>query len=367
MGQQAREAARLHQILDAAVEHAIIEINLDRTVRGWNVGAERLFGWSAQEVLGQAADLIFTSEDREADVPAREAAQALSQGRAEDTRYHLRRDGSRFWASGVMTPLTSPGGEPDGLLKIVRDQTGTRVAEEALLRALEVAHKATEARARLMAVAGHDLRQPLQVIGMVLEQVAPQVTGERNTRYLAYAQEALGRLAGVQMRHASLVKTVQAALSASGLPAGRLELEITESVLLDGGERVHEVLRSLRDLGMHVALDDFGTGYSSLSYLRLFPFDKIKIDRSFITGLDDPGTAAIVQAIVDLGTRLGMAVTAEGIETSEQWTRVRAMGCTLAQGYLLGRPQPLEAALAAAPGVAEDFEVREPDLGIRNA
>ena len=185
-------------------------------------------------------------------------------------------------------------------------------------------------------------------------------------RFPSQARVAVN-VSAVQMRHASLTQTVQAALRASGLAAGRLELEITESVLLDGGERVHDVLSNLRDLGVHVALDDFGTGYSSLSYLRRFPFDRIKIDRTFIAGLDDPGTAAIVQAIIDLGIRLGMAVTAEGIETAEQLAAVRAMGCTQAQGYLLGRPQPLAATFAGLSRMVESSTGREPDLGMRRA
>ncbi len=192
----AHDAERLRQILDGAVEHAIVEMDLDRRVRGWSAGAEHLFGQTADEVLGQPADLIFTSEDRAAGVPADEADQALRLGRAEDTRYHLRSDGTRFWASGVMTPLRDPDGEPDGLLKIVRDQSSVRVAEEALVRALDVACRSDEARARLMAVAGHDLRQPMQVISMVLELLGPRLktADVRGARLLSQAQEACGQL-----------------------------------------------------------------------------------------------------------------------------------------------------------------------------
>lgn len=129
----ARDAARLRQIMDGAVEHALIEMDLDRRVRGWNVGAERLFGLSAEAALGRSADVIFTAEDRAAQVPVREVERALRTGRAEDALYHLRGDGTPFWASSVTTPLRDADGEPDGLLKIVRDQSGMRAAEEALV------------------------------------------------------------------------------------------------------------------------------------------------------------------------------------------------------------------------------------------
>ncbi|MCJ2049465.1 sensor histidine kinase [Methylobacterium sp. J-070] len=192
----ARDAARLRQIMDGAVEHAIIEMDLDRRVRGWNAGAERLFGLSAEAALGQSADVIFTAEDRATLVSAREAAQVLRTGRAEGTLYYLRGDGSQFWASSVTTPLRDADGVPDGLLKIVRDQSGMRAAEEALVRALEVARRSDEARSRLMAVAGHDLRQPLQVISMVLDLLRPSLkaTDGRSTRLLGLAQEACGQL-----------------------------------------------------------------------------------------------------------------------------------------------------------------------------
>ena len=146
----------------------------------------------------------------------------------------------------------------------------------------------------------------------------------------------------VQVQHASLGQTVRSALAASGLSPSRLELEITESVLMRDSGLVRDVLSGLRNLGVGIALDDFGTGYSSLSYLRDLPFDKLKIDRSFVAAITDPGTAAIVRAIVGLGHGLGMSVTAEGVETVEQLALVRGEGCTQVQGYLISRPAPLD-------------------------
>jgi diguanylate cyclase (GGDEF)-like protein/PAS domain S-box-containing protein len=145
-------------------------------------------------------------------------------------------------------------------------------------------------------------------------------------------------ISAVQFSQAGLVDTVMQALAASGLPAGRLELEITESVLMQDGSYVLDTLHHLRGLGLRTALDDFGTGFSSLSYLRRFPFDKLKIDRSFVQDIDNPGTASIVSAVVDLGLGLGMSVTAEGVETEMQLASVRAKGCTEVQGYFFSKP-----------------------------
>jgi EAL domain-containing protein (putative c-di-GMP-specific phosphodiesterase class I) len=150
-------------------------------------------------------------------------------------------------------------------------------------------------------------------------------------------------LSSAQFRGPSLVQTVVSALGASGLPPHRLELEITESVLLADDEVTIRTLNHLRELGVRIAMDDFGTGYSSLSYLRSFPFDKIKIDRSFIGGIGEKGEcAAIVKAIATLGAALGMTITAEGVETIEQFLLVRDHGCTEVQGYFFGRPCPVD-------------------------
>jgi diguanylate cyclase (GGDEF)-like protein/PAS domain S-box-containing protein len=147
-------------------------------------------------------------------------------------------------------------------------------------------------------------------------------------------------VSAVQFLQGTLEQGVVAALAASGLPAWRLELEITESVLMQDAEAVVACLHRLRAMGVRIALDDFGTGYSSLSYLRRFPFDRIKIDRSFIREIADPGTAAIVRAVVGLGAHLGTSITAEGIETEAQLEQVRREGCTEVQGFLFSRPLP---------------------------
>ncbi|NKE45000.1 EAL domain-containing protein [Roseomonas frigidaquae] len=148
-------------------------------------------------------------------------------------------------------------------------------------------------------------------------------------------------LSAVQFRSPDLLAMVQGACAAAGLPPQRLELEITESVLLADTAGTLGVLHALRALGIRVSLDDFGTGYSSLSYLRSFPFDKIKIDRSFIADMNsNPDAASIVRAILGLGRSLGIRTTVEGIETAAQLEYVREEGCDQVQGYLIGQPKP---------------------------
>jgi diguanylate cyclase (GGDEF)-like protein/PAS domain S-box-containing protein len=148
-------------------------------------------------------------------------------------------------------------------------------------------------------------------------------------------------LSPVQFRNPGLVKVVLGALAASGLAAGRLELEITEAVLLEDNDATLAILYQLREIGVRIAMDDFGTGYSSLSYLQRFPFDKIKIDRSFIKELEDgPGALNIVRAVAALANGLGMATTAEGVETVQQLETVRAEGCTEIQGFIFSKPRP---------------------------
>lgn len=148
-------------------------------------------------------------------------------------------------------------------------------------------------------------------------------------------------VSGVQFSQGDLPGTVHAALLRSGLSPSRLELEITETVLISDLERALSILRRLKALGVSIAMDDFGTGYSSLSTLRAFPFDKIKIDRSFIEQVENqPQARSIVRAILALGRSLEIPVLAEGVETSGHLQFLRDEGCDEAQGYLLGRPGP---------------------------
>ena len=151
-------------------------------------------------------------------------------------------------------------------------------------------------------------------------------------------------VSAAQFTSTALIATVKAALAESGLPACRLELEITESVLLVNGGATVAILHGLRDLGVRIAMDDFGTGYSSLSYLRSFPFDKMKVDQSFTRDLTvEQGSGFIVRAVVSLASSLGMTTTAEGVETPEQLAWLREEGCDEVQGYLFSPPVPASA------------------------
>jgi diguanylate cyclase (GGDEF)-like protein len=175
-----------------------------------------------------------------------------------------------------------------------------------------------------------------------------------------------------QFVHDGLAPMIAATLARTGLPAGRLELELTETVLLEDTARARRMLESLKRLGVKLSMDDFGTGYSSIGYLRSFPFDAIKIDRQFIADLGQRGDArSIVQAIVGLGRALDLDVVAEGVETAEQLLLLRTDQCGEVQGFLTGGPMPIEAlekhlaALSAAPRT-DDLPVMPPEVPLRS-
>ena len=148
-------------------------------------------------------------------------------------------------------------------------------------------------------------------------------------------------ISAVQFRNPGLMQVIVGALAASGLQPTRLEIEITETVLLHNKEATLALLHQLRELGIRIAMDDFGTGYSSLTYLQSFPFDKIKIDRSFVKDItENSGSLNIVRAVAALANGMGMTATAEGVETREQLDRIASEGCTEMQGFLFSRPLP---------------------------
>nr|WP_247713834.1 EAL domain-containing protein [Qipengyuania sphaerica] len=170
-------------------------------------------------------------------------------------------------------------------------------------------------------------------------------------------------LSPTQVSNPNLVATVAQAIHATNIDPERVELEITEHVLMDQGETGHVTLLRLRELGVRVALDDFGTGYSSLGYLRRFPFDRIKIDRTFVTDIaSDIGSQAIVSTITRLADALGMDTTAEGIENRAQLDLLRKLGVQEAQGFLISRPVPPDEIGQAGDAAASDA-VPDPDLG----
>jgi len=166
----------------------------------------------------------------------------------------------------------------------------------------------------------------------------------------------------VQLKSQTLALRVTSALAAAGLSPQRLEIEITEAVLISDDDVALQILHQLHDIGVRIALDDFGTGYSSLSYLKRFPFDKIKIDRCFVSDIEIGGSSAIVQAVVDIAAASNMTTTAEGVETGQQQMLLRQLGCTEMQGYLFSAPKPAfelrklfaPAAAAATAGALEE-------------
>ena len=164
-------------------------------------------------------------------------------------------------------------------------------------------------------------------------------------------------LSPIQFRDERLSALLDDTLQRTGLPADLLELEVTEGVLIGDEAQALAILHDLKGRGLRIALDDFGTGYSSLSYLRRFPFDKIKIDKSFVQAQQyDPGSQAIMEAVLTMSARLNLDVTVEGVETDEQLAMVQRQRCSEVQGFLLGRPMPA----ADVPRFLE-FEARVPE------
>jgi diguanylate cyclase (GGDEF)-like protein len=150
-------------------------------------------------------------------------------------------------------------------------------------------------------------------------------------------------VSALQIAGGELPGTVREALRDAGLPPEALALEVTESALMEEIDAPGPVLALLRSLGVRILLDDFGTGYSSLGYLRRYPVDGLKLDRAFVDGVAHPDAAAVVEAIIAMAAKLGMQLTAEGVETSDHAERLRLLGCRLGQGYMLARPLPADA------------------------
>jgi len=173
----------------------------------------------------------------------------------------------------------------------------------------------------------------------VLDQACRQVQRWHASSERAESLRLSVNISGRQLGHPRLVADVAAAIADTGIDPADVELEITESVLMDDVDMSEETLGQLHALGVKLAVDDFGTGYSSLSYLRRFPVDLLKVDRSFVDGLgEDPGDSAIVTAIITLAHTLGLSAVAEGVESALQLAELRRLGCDRGQGYFMARP-----------------------------
>jgi EAL domain-containing protein (putative c-di-GMP-specific phosphodiesterase class I) len=190
----------------------------------------------------------------------------------------------------------------------------------------------------------------------VLERACREATAWPSDCYVAV------NVSAIQLLDTGFTKFVRDVLDRTGLPASRLELELTESVMTDNSGQTKAALTSFREMGIRLALDDFGTGYSSLSNLLRLRFDKVKIDKSFVQGQHrDSKARAIVEAILAMSQHIGLLVTAEGVETNAQLTTLRAQGCPLVQGHLLGWPMPPDKTLELLNG-GEDIEPEPADL-----
>jgi diguanylate cyclase (GGDEF)-like protein/PAS domain S-box-containing protein len=191
----------------------------------------------------------------------------------------------------------------------------------------------------------------------IIEPIGEWVLGEacRQVACLPGTPFVAVNLSPFQFRGRGIVRTIMGAISAAGLPAARVVLEITETVLLRDDKLTKDALSQLRQLGVMIALDDFGAGHSSLHYLQKFQFDKFKIDRSFIAAFDkDRAASAVVRAVINMGRDLGISVIAEGVETQRQLDGLAALGCQSAQGFFLGEPRPIDEWIAATEAGSEE-------------
>jgi EAL domain-containing protein (putative c-di-GMP-specific phosphodiesterase class I) len=286
---------------------------------------------------GETADDLLAKADI-----AMYAAKSISRGRAELYRPALRAD------AAARTELAAElrGVEQRGELRldyqpIVELATGGVVGLEALVR------WQPPDRPLLMPNAFIDLAEEtgdIVPMGRWILREACRQTREWQVRLALPDLHVTVNLSARQFQEHDLVDSIGAVLAETGLPAGSLTLEITESGLMQRTAGTIGRLGALRDLGVHLAIDDFGTGYSSLSYLERFPVDILKIDRSFISAVSTTGErSAIARAIVDLGRTLGLQVVAEGIEEADQAAWLVSLGCPLGQGYLYSRPMGVDA------------------------
>jgi EAL domain-containing protein (putative c-di-GMP-specific phosphodiesterase class I) len=198
----------------------------------------------------------------------------------------------------------------------------------------------------------------------VLEEACRRVQAWQPNDVEAAAMVVSVNLSARQLQEPGLAAEVDRILKATGLPASRLKLEITESMAMQHAAVAARMLGELKMLGVQIAMDDFGTGYSSLAYLDQFPLDCLKIDRSFVASLGHHGDRrAIVQAIIALGRSFHLSITAEGIETNDQLQELVRQGCDMGQGFYFARPQPIEDLMAAASGLSRALELSTPAAG----
>jgi diguanylate cyclase (GGDEF)-like protein/PAS domain S-box-containing protein len=365
------EIARLGAELGGPDGGAVIVVDNDARVVAWNRSAADLFGWSADEAVGRLITEVLGAHD-EADMDE------ITRGLENDDSW-----------TGVKTAPTRSGAMIDVRLnaRVVRDWRGTQIGvvllargrytdvddEHRLLRELEravcedelVVHYQPIVRAEDGVVVKVEalvrwqhpelgLLPPSQFIPLaegtpvmpditrcVLQTATQQVAQWRG--HLLPALELTVNVSANELADPRLVEDAADALRRSGLPAGALWLEVTETDVADDPASALEGLQRLRELGCHTVLDDFGTGFASLAQLHRLPVQALKIDRMFVAGMaDHAGDAAIVRSIIGLAAEIGLTVIAEGVETDEQRRTLRLLGCDQLQGYLLGLPSPAD-------------------------
>lgn len=371
----ADESPRLRHLVTGVlsdVTDAVVITDMNMHVRSWNEAAERLYGWTEAEVLGRHLLDVVGTPGGEIELAAAHADLAMA-GRWHGSIEQVTRDGATVTVRAAMS--------------VVRDETGIAAAVVSVNRLVldDVADppadpgEAADIRRGLAAGEFEVYYQP--VVALDDEHV---VTVEALVRWnhpdggllgpdtfieaaersdvinelgafvleTACRQVARWRTSGVQMSLAVnlsarefanplLVEHISGTVAAAGLDIGALWLEVTETALIEDVAQASALLHELAAIGIGISIDDFGTGWASLTYLRQFPVHVLKIDRSFVSGVDhDPNCATIVRSILALGAELDLAVVAEGIETRAEAETLMAMGCTTGQGYLYGRPVP---------------------------
>jgi PAS domain S-box-containing protein len=376
--------ARLRHLVTGVfseVSDAVIVTDPNFHVRSWNQAAERLYGWAEHEVLGRHLfDVVPVAEDDEFGAAVRMLEE---KGRWFGDSQQLARDGSLVSVSASTTLLRDEIGEPVAFVSVNRPAPVT-VATSGFVTSEDVAdirrgldndefdvhyqpvvslddlHVITVEALVRWNHPDRGLLTPASFIdsaersGAILE--LGRVVFDKACRHTAEWRRAGAdlsvavNLSTKQLADASLFEDISATLAASGLAPGALWLEVTETTLVEDFDQAADLLHRLAALGIGVTIDDFGTGWASLTYLKQFPVHALKIDQSFVKGVDhNPQDAAIARSILSLGAELDMVVVAEGVETVSQQTALQALGCTIGQGFLFGRPvSATEVAVARA-------------------
>jgi PAS domain S-box-containing protein len=358
------------------VSDAVIVTDLLLQIRSWNQAAERLYGWREEEVLGSHVHDIIRKTRSEAEL-ADAVRQLETSGRWYGEGQEITRDGSTITVCATTTMVRDEAGFPLGVVSISRPaqpavpseeglgnsqdeaeirrgiaddefvvyyqpvvdlDSGGMIAVEALVR-WDHPDRGVLSPASFIGTA-EDTGLILALGRVVLEKACAQVAGWRRD---GAAIEVAVNLSAKELADHSVVDRITSTLEATGLDPCALWLEVTETALVEDVEQATELLHRLASLGIRIAIDDFGTGWASLTYLKQFPVHALKIDRTFVSGVDqNANDHAIARSVVSLGAELGIDVVAEGIETRGQATALRALGCQVGQGFLFGKPTPAE-------------------------